>query len=119
MGCWLKPATPDNIFPAQRYSDRQESPMYIFRPVTVADYRRWALAAQSLVGSPRCRPTARALLHKIQASQDALAAEVRLHGEERYFFTVEDRASGRLLGLSGWWLRLGITSRFTAFATSC
>lgn len=94
--------------------------MYIFRPVTVADLPAVeALAAQSPVGVTSLPANREALLHKIQASQDALAAEVRLYGEERYFFTVEDRASGRLLGLSGWWLRLGITSRFTAFATSC
>lgn len=71
--------------------------MYIFRPVTVADLPAVeALAAQSPVGVTSLPANREALLHKIQASQDALAAEVRLYGEERYFFTVEDRASAGL-----------------------
>ena len=90
--------------------------MYIFRPVTVADLPAVeALAAQSPVGVTSLPANREALLHKIQASQDALAAEVRLYGEERYFFTVEDRASGRLLGLSGLVASAGYNEPFYSF----
>lgn len=90
--------------------------MYIFRPVTVADLPAVeALAAQSPVGVTSLPANREALLHKIQASLDALATEVRLYGEERYFFTVEDRASGRLLGLSGLVASAGYNEPFYSF----
>ena len=58
------------------------------------------LAADSPVGVTSLPDNPERLRDKIRTSESSLAAEVGFHGEESYFFVLEDTTSGELLGCS-------------------
>ena len=68
--------------------------MLVMRPAQMADLADvQRLAAESPVGVTSLPANREALLHKIQASQDALAAEVRLY--DRLFTDAQPDAGGK------------------------
>ncbi|HXH02557.1 MAG TPA: arginine N-succinyltransferase [Candidatus Competibacteraceae bacterium] len=76
--------------------------MLMLRPSRLSDIAAVErIAAASPVGMTSLPVNRETLYRKIQASLDSLAADVRFHGEESYFFVLEDGESGEVVGCSG------------------
>jgi arginine N-succinyltransferase len=73
------------------------------------------LATESPVGVTSLPANRETLYRKIQASLDSVAAEVSFHGEESYFFVLEDTASGELAGVAGITASAGFNEPFYSY----
>lgn len=73
------------------------------------------LAKESPVGVTSLPPNRDTLYRRIQASVDSFAADVSFHGEESYFFVLEDTASAELVGVSGVVASAGFNEPFYSY----
>ncbi|MGL6070533.1 arginine N-succinyltransferase [Craterilacuibacter sp.] len=90
--------------------------MFVLRPAAVRDLPAIEeLAAASPVGVTSLPANRETLLARILASEYSLAADVAFRGEERYFFVLEDCASGRLAGVCGVDAAAGFKEPFYSF----
>ncbi|WP_426943984.1 arginine/ornithine succinyltransferase subunit alpha [Pseudomonas oryzihabitans] len=90
--------------------------MLVMRPARAADLPLvQRLAADSPVGVTSLPDNAERLRDKIRTSESSLAAEVGFHGEESYFFVLEDTTSGELLGCSAIVASAGFSEPFYSF----
>lgn len=74
-----------------------------------------ALALASPVGVTSLPANRDTLYKRIQASLDSLGAEVSFHGEESYFFVLENTATAELLGVSGIVASAGFNEPFYSY----
>jgi arginine N-succinyltransferase len=90
--------------------------MLVMRPAQMADLTEvQRLAADSPVGVTSLPDDRDRLREKIAASEASFTAEVSFNGEESYFFVLEDRESGRLVGCSGIIASAGYSEPFYSF----
>lgn len=90
--------------------------MLVMRPAQMADLADvQRLAAESPVGVTSLPDDSGRLRDKIAASLVSFATEVTFNGEESYFFVLEDRATGRLVGCSGIVASAGYSEPFYSF----
>lgn len=90
--------------------------MFVLRPAAVRDLPAIEeLAAASPVGVTSLPVNRETLLARILASGHSLAADVAFRGEERYFFVLEECASGRLAGVCGLDAAAGFKEPFYSF----
>ena len=90
--------------------------MLVMRPARVADLDQvQRLAADSPVGVTSLPDDAEKLKERILSSEASFAAEVSFHGEESYFFVLEDSSSGRLVGCSAIVASAGFSEPFYSF----
>ncbi|MDK2126665.1 arginine N-succinyltransferase [Parachitinimonas caeni] len=90
--------------------------MLLFRPSRFSDLpaveRIAALSPIGVTSLPANRDT---LYRKIQASVDSLGADVSFHGEESYFFVLEDTSKGEIVGVSGIVASAGFNEPFYSY----
>lgn len=90
--------------------------MLILRPARLGDLPEvQRLAADSPIGVASLPDDRERLAERLRASAASFAAEVSFNGEERYFFVLEDTASGRLAGCSGIVATAGFSEPFYSF----
>lgn len=90
--------------------------MLLFRPATLADLMAVEqLANEAPVGMTSLPANREALQHRIKASQQSLAAQVRCYGEESYLFVLEDTRTGEIVGIAGVVAAAGMSEAFYSF----
>lgn len=90
--------------------------MLVFRTASMDDLPGVLdLAKASPVGVTSLPADRDALYRKIQTSSDSIAADVSFHGEESYFFALEDHASGEILGVSALVASAGYNEPFYSY----
>ncbi|WP_028694598.1 arginine/ornithine succinyltransferase subunit alpha [Pseudomonas cremoricolorata] len=90
--------------------------MLVMRPAQMADLNEvQRLAADSPIGVTSLPDDAGRLGDKIAVSETSFAAEVSFNGEERYFFVLEDSATGKLAGCSAIVASAGYSEPFYSF----
>lgn len=90
--------------------------MLVVRPSTLADLPQVInLAEQSHVGVTSLPTDTAKLREKIVASTISLDADVAFHGEESYFFVLEDCDTGRLHGCAGIVASAGFSEPFYSY----
>ncbi|MDH2433177.1 arginine N-succinyltransferase [Pokkaliibacter sp. MBI-7] len=90
--------------------------MYVVRPIQYADLPALEqLASQAPVGTttlPKDRDT---LSSMIAASRQAFQSEVEQPGPERYYFVLEERGTGTVIGISGLEAAVGMRAPFYSY----
>ncbi|HDS1693564.1 arginine/ornithine succinyltransferase subunit alpha [Pseudomonas asiatica] len=90
--------------------------MLVVRPAALADLPQiCGLADQSHVGVTSLPTDTAKLREKIIASMTSLEADVVFHGEESYFFVLEDSDTGRLHGCAGIVASAGFSEPFYSY----
>ncbi|MFC4158027.1 arginine N-succinyltransferase [Chitinimonas lacunae] len=90
--------------------------MFVFRPSRLSDLPAIEkLAQESPVGVTSLPPDRDTLFRKIQASLDSLAADVSFHGEESYFFVLEQVERSELVGVAGIVASAGFNEPFYSY----
>ncbi|HLT05350.1 MAG TPA: arginine/ornithine succinyltransferase subunit alpha [Pseudomonas sp.] len=90
--------------------------MQVMRPAQLSDLAEVKrLAEVSPVGVTSLPDSVDRLREKILASEASFAAEVAFHGEETYFFVLEDTERGQLVGCSGLVASAGYSEPFYSF----
>lgn len=90
--------------------------MLVVRAATLADLSQvYGLAEQSHIGVTSLPTDMAKLREKIIASTTSLDADVMFHGEESYFFVLEDNATGRLHGCAGIVASAGFSEPFYSY----
>lgn len=90
--------------------------MFVLRPAAMGDLPQVErIAEASLVGITSLPTDRETLRRRIRASVDSLAADVSFHGEESYFFVLEDTARGEIAGVSGIVASAGFNEPFFSY----
>ncbi|MFJ2684259.1 arginine N-succinyltransferase [Pseudomonas sp. NPDC087342] len=90
--------------------------MLVVRPATLADLPQViSLAEQSHIGVTSLSTDMAKLREKIIVSKTSLDADVAFHGEESYFFVLEDSDTGRLHGCAGIVASAGFSEPFYSY----
>ncbi|MBV1777282.1 arginine N-succinyltransferase [Burkholderiaceae bacterium DAT-1] len=90
--------------------------MFLFRASRLSDLPQVEiLARESPVGITSLPDDRDVLYRKIQTSVDSLGADVCFHGEESYFFVLEDLERGTLAGVSGLVASAGFNEPFYSY----
>ncbi|MGQ5523219.1 arginine N-succinyltransferase [Chitinimonas sp. PSY-7] len=90
--------------------------MLVLRPSRQSDLPGVELlAVESPIGVTSLPDNRDALYRRIEASLDSFAADVSFHGEERYFFVLEETTTGELVGVSGITASAGFNEPFYSY----